>query len=40
MNLILPFVGLIIGFVLGSLGSTIAHLREEIRQAEIDGHRR
>lgn len=40
MNIILPFVGLIIGFLLGSLGSTVAQLRKEIEQAEIDGHRR
>ena len=40
MNLILPFAGLIIGFLLGSLGATVAHLRKEIEQAELDGHRR
>ena len=41
MNLILAlFGGLITGFLLGSLGATIAHLRKEIADAELNGHRR
>jgi hypothetical protein len=32
--------GLTVGFLLGSLGATVNHLRKEIADAEHNGHRR
>ena len=34
------FLGLALGIIVGSLGATVAHLQQEIEDAEHNGHRR
>lgn len=40
MSIITPILTFVAGFVLGSLGSTVRHLKDEIDRANADGHRR
>lgn len=40
MSTITHILTFIAGFVLGSLGSSVRHLKEEIERSSHDGHRR